>query len=267
MKPRNTTGPVLWNVDDRGVAEIVLNRPEVNNAYDGTLVEGLLSALDALGGAGGVRAATVRGNGKHFQAGADLKWLNGVRSSPSEENLRVSRMTAEAVQRLNLAPFVTIALVQGGCFGGGTGVVAACDIVIAADDAVFSIAEVRWGLIASIIVPQLNDAIGARQMRRYALTAERFDAQEARRIGLVHEIVPLTELGTAANRIVDQVLANGPDAVAQTKSVAIESAWGNIGHSNFDRLVAMHAQKRQSSEAGEGLAAFSGKRRPAWQPV
>jgi len=265
MKAKNTSGPVLWNVDDRGVAEIVLNRPEVNNAYDGTLVEGLLSALDALGGADSIRVAIVRGNGKHFQAGADLKWLNGVRSSPSEENLRVSRMTAEAVQRLNTAPFVTIALVQGGCFGGGTGIVAACDVVIAAENAVFSIAEVSWGLIASIIIPQLNDAIGARQVRRYALTAERFDAQEARRIGLVHEIVPLTELETAASRVVNQVLANGPDAVAQTKSVAIESAWGNIEQSKFDRLVAMHAQKRQSSEAGEGLAAFSGKRRPAWQ--
>jgi methylglutaconyl-CoA hydratase len=267
MTRTNPAGPVLWSIDARGVAEVVLNRPEVNNAYDGALVEGLLSALDALGGASGIRVAVLRGNGKHFQAGADLKWLAAVRSSPLEENIRVSRMTAEAVQRLNTAPFPTIALVQGGCFGGGTGIIATCDIVIAAQNAVFSIAEVRWGLIASIIIPQLNDAIGARQVRRYALTAERFGADQAQRIGLVHEIVPLEELESASRRIVDEVLANGPDAVAQTKSLAIESAWSNIAEAKFERLIAMHAQKRQSSEAGEGLAAFSSKRPPAWHPA
>lgn len=155
-----TSGPVLWDVDPRGVATVTLNRPEVNNAYNGELVEGLLAALDALGGATGLRAVIVKGNGKHFQAGADLKWLDSIRTSSPQENIRVSRATAEAVARLNHAPVPTIALIQGGCFGGGTGLAAACDVVIAADNAVFSIAEVRWGVIASIIVPQLNDAIG-----------------------------------------------------------------------------------------------------------
>jgi methylglutaconyl-CoA hydratase len=267
MKPANATGSVLWNIDDRGVAQVIFNRPEVNNAYNGALVEDLLSALDALDGATGLRAVIVRGNGRHFQAGADLKWLDGVRRSPLEENLRISRMTAEAVQRLNTVPVATIALVQGGCFGGGTGIIAACDVVIAADNAVFSIAEVRWGLIASIIIPQLNDAIGVRQVRRYAITAERFGAEEARRIGLVHEIVPLAELEAASTRIIDHLLTNGPEAIAQTKSLAIRSAWGNIEQSKLDNLIAMHAQKRQSSEAAEGLAAFSSKRPPAWQPA
>jgi methylglutaconyl-CoA hydratase len=128
----------------------------------------------------GLRAVIVKSKGKHFQAGADLKWLNAVRISSPEENIRASRATAEAVQRLNLAPVPTVALVQGACFGGGTGILAACDVVIAADNAIFSIAEVRWGLTAAIIIPQLNDAISVRQMRRYALTGERFDAQEAR---------------------------------------------------------------------------------------
>ena len=146
MSPSNTTGPVLWSVDPRGVATVTLNRPEVNNAYNGELIEALLAALDALGGAKDLRAVVLKGNGKHFQAGADLKWIDAVRTSSPEENVRVSRATAEAVQRLNLVPVPTIALVQGGCFGGGTGVVAACDVVIAADNAVFSIAEVRWGL-------------------------------------------------------------------------------------------------------------------------
>jgi len=137
---QNLTGPVLWDVDARGVATVTLNRPEVNNAYDGAMIDGLLAALDALGGAIGLRAVVLKGNGKHFQAGADLKWINAVRNSSPQENLRVSRATAQAVQRLNTALVPTVALVHGGCFGGGTGMIAACDIVVAADNAVFSIA-------------------------------------------------------------------------------------------------------------------------------
>ena len=158
----------------------------------------------------GLRAVVIKGNGKHFQAGADLKWIDAVRTSSAEENVRVSRATAEAVARLNHVPVPTIALIQGGCFGGGTGLAAACDVVIAADNAMFSIAEVRWGLTAAIIVPQLNDAIGVRQLRRYGLTGERFNAEEARRIGLVHEVVPLAELAAAGERVVGHVLENAP---------------------------------------------------------
>ena len=181
MSRSNSTGPVLWSVDARGVASVVLNRPEVNNAYDGELINGLLAAIDALAGADALRAILVKGNGRHFQAGADLKWIDAVRTASAEENIRVSRATADAVQRLNQVPVPTVALVHGGCFGGGTGIIAACDVVIAAEDAVFSIAEVRWGLTAAIILPQLADAIGVRQLRRYALTGERFGAAEARR--------------------------------------------------------------------------------------
>jgi methylglutaconyl-CoA hydratase len=262
----NTAGPVLWEIDARGVATVTLNRPEVNNAYDGALIEGLLAALDALGRAAGLRVAVIKGNGRHFQAGADLKWIDAVRASSMEENVRVSRATAEAVQRLNRAPVATVALVQGGCFGGGTGLVAACDVAIAADNAMFSIAEVRWGLTAAIIVPQLNDAIGVRQMRRYALTGERFGAEEARRIGLVHEVVPAAELSAAGERIVGHLLENGPEAVAQTKALVLEGAFGDLGEDASVRLVVRHAEKRRSAEAAEGLASFAGKRAAKWSP-
>src|ERR1700754_2567590 len=241
----NAHGPVLWDVDARGVATVTLNRPEVNNAYNGAMIDGLLAALDALAGAKGLRAVVLKGNGKHFQAGADLKWIKEARRSPPEENLRVSRATAEAVRRLNIAPVPTVALVQGGCFGGGTGIVSACDVVIAADNALFSIAEVRWGLTAAIIIPQLNDAIGVRQVRRYALTGERFGAAEARRIGLVHEVVPAAELSAAGARIVDHLLANGPEAIRQTKAHALEFAWGDVDEATFDALVEAHAGKRR----------------------
>ena len=262
----NTTGPVLWNVDTRGVATVTLNRPEVNNAYNSELIDGVLRALDALGGHKGLRAVVLKGNGKHFQAGADLKWINAVRQSAPDENLRVSRTTADAVQRLNFAPMPTIALVQGGCFGGGTGIVAACDVVIAADNAMFSIAEVRWGLHAAIIIPQLADAIGVRQLRRYALTGERFGAEDARRIGLVHEVVPVAELEAAGAKFVEQLLANAPDALAETKALAMESSFGGMAVDDvaYKRLVKLHSDKRQTREASEGLASFAEKRAANW---
>ena len=256
---------VLLEVDERKVATVTLNRPAVNNAYDGDFIQAMLGGLDALEKVAGLRAVVIKSKGKHFQAGADLNWLNAVRSSPPQDNLKASRATADAVQRLNLALVPTIALVQGACFGGGTGILAACDIVVAADDAMFSIAEVRWGLTASIIIPQLNDAIGVRRVRRYALTGERFNAAEARRIGLVHEVVPRTELDAAGGRFVDQLLQNGPDAIAKTKMVALESAWGGPDTAKFDRLAEIHSAKRQSAEAGEGLLSFAEKRAAFWK--
>jgi methylglutaconyl-CoA hydratase len=258
------SGPVLWDVDARGVATVTLNRPEVNNAYNGELIDGLLAAMDALGPVKGLRAVVIKGNGRHFQAGADLKWIDAVRKSSPQENVRVSRATADAVQRLNHLPLPTVALVQGGCFGGGTGVVAACDVVVAADNAMFSIAEVRWGLTASIIIPQLNDAISVRQVRRYALTGERFGAEEARRIGLAHDVVPLAELEAAGTRIVEHLLANGPDAVAQTKAQAVRFTFGAMDDATFSELIDAHAAKRRSAEAEEGLASFAEKRAGRW---
>ena len=204
------SAPVLWTTDDRGVATVALNRPEVNNAYNGDMIQGLLTAMDELGGAANLRVVMLKGNGRHFQAGADLKWIQSVSRQPIEENVRVSRATAQAVDRLNRLPVPTVALVQGGCFGGGTGIVAACDVVIAADNAIFSIAEVRWGLTAAIIVPQLADAISVRQLRRYALTGERFGAEEARRIGLVHQVVALDKLDAAGEEMAARLLENGP---------------------------------------------------------
>jgi methylglutaconyl-CoA hydratase len=161
-------------------------------------------------------------------------------------------------------PIPTIALVQGACFGGGTGMIAACDIVIAAENAIFSIAEVRIGVAGTIIVPQLNDAIGVRQVRRYALTAERFDVKAAHRIGLVHEVVPSTELQAAGERVVKQLLANGPDAVAQTKGCALRWTWSNIDERAFTGLIEGHAAQRQSEEAAEGFASFLEKRPARW---
>src|SRR3989441_3336555 len=259
---RMTANPVLWDLDVRGVATVTLNRPEVNNAYDAGLINGVLAAMDELGSKPSLRVVVLKGNGKHFQAGADLKWINGARPKSAEENEAVSRATFEAVQRLNTLPIPTVALVQGGCFGGGTGVISACDVVIAADNALFSITEVRWGLTAAIIIPQLCDAIGVRQVRRYALTGERFGAEEARRIGLVHEVVKFAELDSTGDKVVEQLLANAPDALAETKRLAMESSFGGMAgdDARCARLCRLHSLKRQSTEAAEGLASVAEKR-------
>src|SRR5262245_15789699 len=256
--------PVLADLDVRGVATVTLNRPEVGNAYNDAMIQGLLAAMRDLGAKPALRLLLLKGNGRHFQAGADLKWIEEVSRATLEENERVSRATADAVDRLNRLPVPTVALVHGGCFGGGTGMIAACDVVIAADDAVFSISEVRWGLTAAIIIPQLSDAISARHLRRYALTGERFGAAEAYRTGLVHMVVPPGDLAAAGEAMVARLLENGPQAMAETKACVIENSWAGFDRATVDALVASHAAKRQSPEAAEGLASFAEKRSARW---
>ncbi len=264
MQNSSGNGTVLWELDARGVATVTLNRPQVNNAYNGDLIAGVHSAMDALGAAPGVRAVVLKGNGRHFQAGADLAWISAVAQMSSEENHAVSQATGALVRRLDTLPVPTIALVQGGCFGGGTGIVAACDIVVASEDAVFAITETRWGLMAGIILPQLCQAIGLRALRRYALTGERFDAHEACRIGLAHEVCAAGKLAEAGARIVDALLMNAPDATSATKLRSLEVAGAIVGDAMFAELVREHAATRQRSEAAEGLASFREKRKPSW---
>ena len=253
-------------IDARGVATVTLNRPEVNNAYNGDMIAGLIEAVGHCGENPDVRVVVLRGAGRHFQAGADLAWLRGVGRESPEENLAVSRRTASAVRGLNDLDRPTVALVHGGCFGGGTGIVAACDIVVASEDAIFSITETRWGVMAGIIIPYLNVAMGARQVRRYALTCERFGAGRAHELGLVHELCPTGGLDAAAAPIIDALLMAAPVATVQTKQVTLEDAGLLLADDRFEALVAQHSAKRQSAEAIEGLASFAEKRKPAWYP-
>ena len=257
---------VLWSVDRRGVATVTLNRPEVNNAYNDRLLAGLHAAMDALRDEDSLRMVVIKGNGRHFQAGADLAWISGVARQGPAENEAASRLTAEAMRRLDTCPVPTLALIQGGCFGGGTGIAAACDVVVASEDAIFSISETRWGLMAGIILPQLCQAMGLRQVRRYALTGERFGAEEARRLGLVHEVCPTGGLEEAGNRIVEAVLMNAPQATTATKLRSLASARAFIDDGEMRDLIDEHARTRQQEEAREGLASFREKRSPGWYP-
>lgn len=257
---------VLCSVDRRGVATVTLNRPERNNAYNGDVIEALISGVEALAADPAVRVVVIRGNGKHFQAGADLSWLKEMGQLSPLENVEVSRRTASAIQGLTEIPKPTVALIHGGCFGGGTGIAAAADVVIASEDAVFSITEARWGVMAGIIVPHLNAAIGARNVRRYALTCERFGAATAREIGLVHQVCPEGGLDEAAAPVLDGLLMSAPEALAQTKRRALVEAGLVLSGAHFSELVEEHALKRQSDEAKEGLASFLEKRPPSWYP-
>ena len=246
-------GTVLWDLDARGVATVTLNRPKVNNAYNDDMIAGLHESMDVLSATAGLRVVVIRGNGRHFQAGADLEWISGVARAGPEENERASRATAEAMRRLDTLPVPTVALVHGGCFGGGTGIVAACDIVVAADNALFAITEARWGLMAGIILPQLCRAMGVRNVRRYALSCERFGSQEALRIGFAHEVCKADEL-------------DAPGATMATKLRTLRVADSFLDDGLFRDLVHEHAVTRQSAEAAEGTASFLKKRAPSWYP-
>lgn len=257
---------VLCSVDARGVARVTLNRPDKNNAYNAELVQALLDTFAGLARDPRVRVVVLRGNGRHFQAGADLNWLSAIAAQDEAANVETSRRTALVVRGLDEFPKPTVALIHGACIGGGTGVAAACDVVIATRDAYFAISEARWGLFASVIFPQLNAAIGVRNVRRYALTCERFDAAEAQRIGLVHVLCEPGELDAAAAPIVEALLLAAPKAVAQTKRDVMRCAGSVIEDRTFEELVAAHAAKRQTAEAAEGFASFVEKRDPTWYP-
>lgn len=258
---------VLCDIDERGVATVTLNRPAVNNAYNAEVVAALLETFGTLREDESLRAVVIRGNGPHFQAGADLQWLDEIGRMDAAANLATSTRTAAAVRGLNEMPVPVIALVHGACIGGGTGIIAAADVVIASSDAIFAISEARWGVFASIIFPQLNAAIGARQVRRYAVTCERFGADQARALGLVHEVCTPGGLDEAAAPIIDGILRAGPRAVRATKRSVMQCAGQFMDERQFEELVQLHADVRQTAEAREGFTSFREKRDPDWYPA
>lgn len=258
---------VKVDIDKRGVATVTLNRPRRNNAYNGKMIDALLACTRKLGADPAVRVVVLRGEGRHFQAGADLAWIQSVRTQSVEENIAVSQRTTDAVHGLTLMPKPVIALVHGGCFGGGTGIVAACDIVIADRTAFFSITEARRGLIPTPIVPQLLSRLGPGRLRRYALSCERFSADRAMQIGLVDEVCAPGELDATAAPIIDALLHCPPDALAQTKEAILK--YSGLCYSDLDKaeMARPHAMKRLTAEADEGLKSFLERHEPSWYPV
>src|SRR3954447_16562513 len=209
--------PVLLTTDARGVATATLNRPEVGNAYNADMLAALVHALPRLAADPAVRCLVIRGAGKHFQAGADIRWLNEVAAYPPEQNYEASIATTRAMQLLNELPKPTIAVIHGACFGGGVGIACCVDVALAAPDALFAISEVRHGIAPTPISTHMVHAIGLRQTRRYALTGERFGADEAARLGLVHEVVAAERMEARLAEVLDAILLGAPGAIAQTK--------------------------------------------------
>jgi methylglutaconyl-CoA hydratase len=255
---------VLAEVDHRGVATVTLNRPEVGNAYNAAMLDGLIAGLQRLGGDANIRCLVIRGAGRHFQAGADIRWLNEVAHYPPPENFAASLATTRAMQMLNEFPKPTIALVHGACFGGGVGIVCCVDVAFATPDALFGITEVRVGVSPTPISTHMVNAIGLRQTRRYALTGERFDAREAERIGLVHEVVAEADIEARLDGVLDAILLSGPEAVAMTKRSFLGANGLLLDERQMTLLAHEGWTQRASAEGHEGTSAFSEKRRPAW---
>lgn len=250
------------------VALVTLNRPDVHNAFDDTLIAELTNALGGLDTNPAVRAVVLLGAGPSFCAGADLTWMERMAGYAYEQNLADAKTLARLLQTLANLSKPTIARVHGNAFGGGVGLIACCDIAIAAHQASFALTEVKLGLIPATIGPYVIEAIGARHARRYMLTAERFDAAEAYRIGLVHDIVAsVEELDGRVNELLGALLAAGPCAQAAVKALVRA-----VAHRPIDeRVIADTAERiatiRASDEGREGIAAFLKRRPAAWVPA
>jgi methylglutaconyl-CoA hydratase len=250
---------------DGVVARVWLNRPEVRNALDGGTVAELRSLLFELGSDDTVRVIVLGGRGKAFCAGADLNWMRTMASFTREDNLREAQSLADLFFTVYDSPKPVVARVHGAALGGGSGLVAACDIAIAAHDTVFGFTEVRLGLIPSVISPYVFPRIGESAARELFLTGERIDARKAHEIGLLRAAVPLEDLDAAVDERVTRLLEAGPRAIAEVKELIEEIAFRRV--EDVQRYtVERIAELRASPEGQEGMRAFLEKRKPRWSP-
>ncbi|WP_029010017.1 enoyl-CoA hydratase/isomerase family protein [Azospirillum halopraeferens] len=248
-----------------GVATIALNRPERHNAFDDVLIADLTGAFAGVGEDPEVRAVVLESAGPSFSAGADLGWMKRMAGYSHEENLRDAMALAALMQTIDRCPKPTLAVVQGAAYGGGVGLIAACDIAVASDAAVFSLSEVKLGLIPAVISPYVIAAMGERACRRYFLTAERFTAAEAHRLGLVHEIVAADGLAGARDRILKRLFECGPAAQAAAKDLIAAVARRPTDEAVMADTARRIAAVRASDEGREGVGAFLEKRDPKWR--
>jgi len=259
-----STESVKLTANASGIATLTLNRPEVHNAFDDQLIAELTHKLLQLSHDSAVRAVVLAAEGKSFSAGADLNWMQRMARYSEAENIRDAIALANLMRTLNGMAKPTIARVQGAAFGGGVGLVACCDIAVASGAAQFCLSEVRLGLIPAVISPYVVAAIGERNARRYFLTAERFNAAEALRIGLVHSAVAEPELDAAVERVVGELLKGGPRAIAAAKELIAHVAHRPVDERLAEETAARIAQIRVSPEGLEGIAAFLDKRPAGW---
>jgi methylglutaconyl-CoA hydratase len=246
------------------VATVWMDRPDVFNAFNEQLIAELAAACAELDADASVRVVVLAGRGRHFSAGADLNWMRRAADSTEADNLADSRKFAAMLRTLANLSKPTIARVQGAALGGGTGLAAACDMAIAADDASFATSEVKFGIIPAVISPYVLRAIGPRHALRYFQSAERFNAAEAKAMGLVNEVVALDELDAAVDRLAQALLACGPQAQLAAKQLIAALTGRPIDDAVREETAIRIARQRATEEAREGFAAFFDKRPPAW---
>ena len=247
---------LAYSIDEAGLGRIRFNRPEIHNAFDNALIESLGAAIEALRSDVRVRAVVIAAEGTNFCAGGDLAWMLRMGQAPEPENVADALKLARVLNALATLPKPTLALVQGPAYGGGVGVVAACDIAIAAPEARFALTEARLGILPAVISPYVVAAIGARAAARYALTAEPFDAAEAVRLGLVHEVVEAGALEAAGARMLAALGRNSPEAMADAKALIRTVAGRPIDAALMQVTAERIARARARPDAQARITAF-----------
>lgn len=253
---------ILLNIEPP-ISNLILNRPEVHNAFNAVMIRELASALEEIKKRKDIRVLILTGEGQSFCAGADLHWMREIINFSFEDNLRESKELAELIYQLDQMPLPTIARINGPTIGGGNGLHAACDIAIASDQAIFSLSEVKIGLIPAVISPYVIRRIGESQARHYFLTGERIKADKAQEIGLIHQCVPASQLDEAVGKIVKLLLSSGPVAIARSKELIQKVTKMSLDEAK-EYTARVIAELRISPEGQEGMAAFLEKRKPRW---
>ena len=255
--------PVTLTVN-AGVATITLTQPEIRNAFSDEVIAEITAAFDAVSDYPDVRAVVLAAEGPAFCAGANLNWMRRMADYTREENVVDAGKLAQMLHAIYTCPQPTIARIQGDVYAGGMGLVAACDMAVAVDTAHFCLSEVKIGLIPATIAPYVLRAMGPRAAHRYFLTAERFNAQEAHRMGFVHEVVAADDLDHAVDTLLKNLLQAGPEAIRACKRLVMDTAEREINAALMAQTVQSIADIRASDEGKEGVQAFLSKRKPSW---
>ena len=251
---------------DAGVAHVTLSRPDVRNAFNAELIAQLHAAFEKLGADADVRAIVLGGAGKTFCGGADINWMRASLALSQPENVADAAAMSRMFRAIDRAPKLVVGRVQGAALGGGAGLAAVCDVVVAANDALFGFTETKLGILPAVISPFVLAKIGHSHARALALTGERFDAKRALAISLVHELVPAAALDAAVARITSEIASASPSAVARTKAL-FAMVREQTYDATLDLTATAIAEQRTSPEGQDGLRAFLEKRRPGWSTL
>lgn len=254
----------FYKIAANGIATIFLNRSKAHNALNESSVDLLMDYLHEVEENTAARAVVLTSTSKNFCAGADLKWMQDSSNASTSDNKRIGQKLAELLNLLHTLNKPTMAQVQGAVYGGGVGLIASCDIALASTDAHFCFSEVRLGLIPSVISPYVLRAIGERYARRYFLTAEQFTAEEACRIGLVHEVLDADKLQATADKLTEALIAGGPCALTRTKELLDAISTTPLDRVMMLRTAEWISEVCQTAEARAGVDAFLNKRKAPW---